>query len=1181
MEKVLVSSGKRRVVVPSPRPSAMREIQLIDRIKEMDVLRKAVDRAPHGEGGVIFLYGEAGIGKTRLARELGAYARSQGMQVLSGRCPALFRMDGVPPYILWEEVIKDYLEVCTPEQLFRVIGSYPVEVSKLVPELKQKLRAFPQSFPLSPEHSRHRLFEAVTHFITNISKETPLLVILDDLQWTDQSSLLLLHYLARGIYKESLLLLGAYRDSYVDKKHPLSPVLTELNRERLLQSVSLKRLPFDDVLEMIKRILEQDDISREFCQLVYQKTRGNPFFVEEVVKSLKEDEVIYREKNKWKVREVSKIEFPETVKDTIKARISRLDDECQRALTMASFVGRNFSFDVLKEVTGFEEDKLLETMEKMLETGLIKERVMRGEDVLSFADIIVRDVVYEEVSRLRRKMLHNLVGNALEKVYAEKIEKHFGELAYHFLEGGDNKKALEYFLKAGEKAQKIYAHDEAITYLQHALKLLETKKGNVEEKARITENLGDLKIWIGETDLGMVDWNESLILWNQLGDKTRASRLHVKMAEVYWSRIGDRRKASEHHRNALEILEKEPESVELARLYNDVSHMLWRSGKLTEAEPWTQKALRLAERLGDPKVLVGCYDNLGIFNFTSGDLEKSLEYRKKGLKITLENNLVQEAITFYINLWLDYSYAGEFQLRFETCKKGLELAKRVGDVSGLAWLAGEMAVAYIDMGEIRQAISMLEEVLASDKRTKNAAHISNTLINLGKCYLWLGEWKRSLQNLMEALDTAREAGESVRVAYAALQLGNLFMEKEDFLEAEKYFNESNMILGKENTTWQIAQLFPDLSRLYLRKGEIQKAKVLIEKTYKFATRTKSRVLIFHAEMLKAMLLRRQEKWEQSIQRFEKSLQEGKSLNAQKWYAHLFAELLYEYGSMYLGRNEKGDKEKAHSILSQALKIYKKMDARGKMEEIWSMIYPEAERQMFKPEPVAEVIVPEFITTGNKDLDDLLFGGIPREYAVILKSPSCDERDSLIKSFLETGVKEGQVTFHVVAKASGTESLAEDFQSNFYLFICNPEADAIIKSMPNVFKLKGVENLNDINIALASAFRKIDKAPTRTRRVCIEIVSDILLQHHTVQTRRWLNALIPKLKSEGFTTLAVMDPGMHSPQEVRAVLDLFEGEINLYEKETKKGSEKFLKIKKMYNRKYSKRELRLQEERLHK
>jgi predicted ATPase len=116
----------------------------------MNVLKEAVYRAVHGEGGLVFVHGEAGIGKTRLMREVGAYARSRGVQVLYGRCPALFRMDGVPPYILWKEVIKDYLETCTPEQLNRVIGFYPAEVAKLVPEISQELRTFPQSLPISP-----------------------------------------------------------------------------------------------------------------------------------------------------------------------------------------------------------------------------------------------------------------------------------------------------------------------------------------------------------------------------------------------------------------------------------------------------------------------------------------------------------------------------------------------------------------------------------------------------------------------------------------------------------------------------------------------------------------------------------------------------------------------------------------------------------------------------------------------------------------------------------------------------------------------------------------------------------------------------------------------------------------------------------------------------------------------
>jgi len=262
LREVLAPPRKPSVIVPSPRPVVAAEVQLIDRVEEMRLLREAIDRAVRGEGGLVFLYGEAGIGKTRLARELGAYARLRGMQVLSGRCPALFRMDGVPPYVLWREVIKNYLEICTPEQLYRVIGFYPAEVSKLVPELAQRLTALPPSLPISPEHERNRLFEAVSQFVTNISKEAPLLVVLDDLQWTDQSSLLLMHYLARGVYKESLLLLGAYRDTDIDERHPLSPVLTELNRERLLKSIQLKRMSFRDVEEMIKRILEQDDVPR-------------------------------------------------------------------------------------------------------------------------------------------------------------------------------------------------------------------------------------------------------------------------------------------------------------------------------------------------------------------------------------------------------------------------------------------------------------------------------------------------------------------------------------------------------------------------------------------------------------------------------------------------------------------------------------------------------------------------------------------------------------------------------------------------------------------------------------------------------------------------------------------------------------------------------------------------------
>jgi predicted transcriptional regulator/KaiC/GvpD/RAD55 family RecA-like ATPase len=255
---------------------------------------------------------------------------------------------------------------------------------------------------------------------------------------------------------------------------------------------------------------------------------------------------------------------------------------------------------------------------------------------------------------------------------------------------------------------------------------------------------------------------------------------------------------------------------------------------------------------------------------------------------------------------------------------------------------------------------------------------------------------------------------------------------------------------------------------------------------------------------------------------------------------------------------------------------------------WGMEYLETVKRMQKflaaleaptVASVSDVPLPGRITTGYKDLDKMLLGGIPENYAVALTAPSCDEKDLLIRRFLEAGAKKGQITFYVTTEAGGAKALAEEFPSTFYLFICNPQADTMIKTLPNVFKLKGVENLTDVSIALTSASRKLDNSVKGPRRACLEIVSDVLLQHHAVQTRRWLTGLIPELKSKGFTILAVLNPQMHPPEETQAVLDLFDGEIRIYEKELEMGSEKSLTVRKMYNQKYLETELPLRKERL--
>ncbi|HII86097.1 TPA: AAA family ATPase [Candidatus Bathyarchaeota archaeon] len=234
-----------------------------------------------------------------------------------------------------------------------------------------------------------------------------------------------------------------------------------------------------------------------------------------------------------------------------------------------------------------------------------------------------------------------------------------------------------------------------------------------------------------------------------------------------------------------------------------------------------------------------------------------------------------------------------------------------------------------------------------------------------------------------------------------------------------------------------------------------------------------------------------------------------------------------------------------------------------------------------PEPVVVNVIgaslPGRLATGYSDLDNLLFGGLPEKYSVLLSSPSSDEREQLIKKFLETGLNNRQTTYFITSELGQICELVETYPTVFTLFLCNARADVMIKSLPNVNKLKGVESLTDIEIALIKTFRTLDPSNNAPKRACITILSDVLLQHHAVITRKWLGSLLQDLKSKGFTTLVVMDPQMHPSEEFQAIVGLFEGEIQISERETPMGLDKVLRVRKLYNQRYLENEIILTRE----
>jgi tetratricopeptide (TPR) repeat protein/KaiC/GvpD/RAD55 family RecA-like ATPase len=771
----------------------------------------------------------------------------------------------------------------------------------------------------------------------------------------------------------------------------------------------------------------------------------------------------------------------------------------------------------------------------------------------------------------------------LEKAYAEKIDQHLGELALHFLEGGDKGKALDYFLRAGEKAAGIYANAEAASYFQSALRLLEEKEGDLREKGHVLERLGDIKEFVGEHDASMKYWNEALSLWKQLDEKEKTARAHRRIASILWE-LGETEKAKDHLDKALRILETEPESVELASLYSDKARWLWQSGDITSALSWAEKALELGKKLDAFEVIATSYTNSALVFSSTGETKKAVECLEKALKIALDNGYMETACRIYNNLTVSLP-AGENEKRLGYIEKGYELAKKVGSVDWISWLGVSLAYTYAGMGNVDKAFSLIEESVALDRKTGSMNRLWYSTSALGLANQVMGEWDKSEQYCKEALNISQKINSLTRIAQSYGSLGWLYFEKGEYVKAREFYEKCVEILEKAGAKADQIGYSQDLAWIHIELGEIEKANSLIDNVFKFALEEENKGLIAGADALKAMLFRAQKKWEESIEYFEKSLKEFEALGARQWNIYTFAKMvLYEYARAYLERDQEGDREKAQNLLNQALEISQKMGAKKDIAKIEAMmIHLETGPQTVSvPEPIVKVSegVPRNITSGYADLDNLLLGGIPQNYAVILTSPSCDERDLLVRSFLETGTRKGEVTFYLTMNPGIVKVLAEEFQSNFCLFVCNPQADAIVKSSPNVFKLKGVENLTEISIALTSAIHKLDSSQKGPRRICIGLVSDVLLQHHAVQTRRWLAALIPELKSAGFTTLAVIDPRMHPPEELYAILGLFEGEINVTEKETEKGPGKFLKIKKMSNQEYLEDEILLKKGDLH-
>ncbi len=462
-------------------PASFDDTRFVGRIDELKQLTSVLDAARGGAGALVMLAGEPGIGKTRIAEEICTQARASGVRTLTGRC---YEGEASMPYAPFVEALRQYARPLADDALRAALGREAAEIAMLLPELRTRFDDIADPSPISSDMERLHLFECVTQLLRRMGAEAPLVLVLDDLHWADKPTLLLLQYAVHNAGDAPIMFIGAYRDVEVDRVHPLAEALAALRREPRFHRIRLGGLPEEQIAGFLP---SGDGIAPEgLAAAVSAGTEGNPFFVREVVRNLIEEGKLLRDGDRWTcvLTNSTDLGLPEGVREVVSRRLSRLSDDCNRMLTSASAATDGMSWDVLRTITGFEEEPLLDMLDEALDAQILREDGEGRAAKYDFTHALIRQTIYDELSTPRQILLHRKIGEALESVYAGDLEAHLPELAYHFYAaapGGDVAKAVDYLRRAGQQAHEGAADEDAIRQLNRALLILVV--GEPSEKA--------------------------------------------------------------------------------------------------------------------------------------------------------------------------------------------------------------------------------------------------------------------------------------------------------------------------------------------------------------------------------------------------------------------------------------------------------------------------------------------------------------------------------------------------------------------------------------------------------------------------------------------------------------------------------------------------------------------------
>jgi len=805
----------------------------VGREAEWEALLACWERAGSGRGHVALVSGEAGIGKTRLVEELSQYVRQRGGWVACGRC---YEYERALPYGPLADLLRAALSATGARVLERLPPWQAAELARLVPELGEQLPSPSSSSPVggrrggeSADQQQARLFEALTLFLLDLARRNPLLLVLEDLHWAPDSTLAWLHYLARRLSGAPILLTATCRREEVGPDHTLHGLALQLEREGLAARLELAHLSREALARWIV------GASDSLVTRIHRQAEGNPFFMLETLRALFEDRQVRLVGGCW-VEETApdSLPIPASVRQVVRMRLERLSPLTREAVATAAVIGRAFDFDVLEQTWGRGEEATLEALDELLRRRLVREGSGPSGGDYGFGHHLVREVIYQGMHYRRRRRLHRLVGEAMERLYAGQPDAP-GEVAHHFDAGGEMAKALHYYGLAARRAEASFAWQEAERYLGRMLELLDqldpdrtrpdclAQRGQVLVdraqqrylQGRLVERDADLSALTNlaeasggenlrlqafihrirylnldaqyEKSIAMAE--EGLILAEHLDDASVRCRLLAQIGFAHYF-LGQPRPALTALEAALAVAGEEAGAEMRGRITHILGYVYFHLGDYARSLAYQQEAYACHQVVGDYNRVAWDGLDIGAMYLEMGRFAKASQYLTESLALARRIG-ARPAEAYGLNqLGCWELHQGNYTTAADYFQQALSIQQELRTEHGSVAAKEGLGLTLYHLGDLVQARRWLQGAVEQARSIGHRRRLAESLVGLGLVEIAAGQPCAAHDCLSEAVTVARESECQESLAMGLVALASVERHKGDFASALRYAGEA-------------------------------------------------------------------------------------------------------------------------------------------------------------------------------------------------------------------------------------------------------------------------------------------------------------------------------------------------------------------------------------------------------